>query len=112
MFRSSTSASDFGIGRLFDDRQFDKAPKYAPESEKQSDGIGVVNYMIEGADFVRNARREDAYKKAFESCGCQYEILQETANCTDPTYVSTVSGNSITTSGYSSEYRYILFICK
>lgn len=86
--------------------------QYAPESEKQSNGIGIVNYLNEGAEFVRNSRREDAYKKAFESCGGQYEILDETANYTNPMYVSNISGNSITTSGYSSQYRFIYFKCK
>ncbi len=85
---------------------------YAPESEKKADGIGVVNYLNEGADFVTNARREDAYKQAFDACSGPYEILAENASYTDPMYLSRISGNTVTTTGYSSEYRYIYFTCK
>lgn len=86
--------------------------QYAPQSEKQSDGIGVVSYLNEGAEFVTKSRREDAYKQAFNACQGEYDILKETASYTDPTYVSRVSGNSIQTTGFNSEYIYIYFKCK
>lgn len=67
--------------------------KYAPESEKKANGIGVVSYLNEGIQSIRNARREDAYKKAFEACGGKYEIWDEKSNYTDPMYVTSKSSN-------------------
>ena len=88
--------------------------KYAPESEKQADGIGVVSYLNEGIASIREARREDAYKKAFESCDGKYDIVAETSNYTDPMYItnqSSYSKSTYNTYSVQSEYRYIYFKC-
>lgn len=88
--------------------------KYAPESEKRANGIGVVNYLNEGILSIRNARREDAYKKAFEACDGKYEILDERSNYTDPMYItsqSSYSSDTYNTYSVQSEYRYIYFRC-
>lgn len=88
--------------------------KYAPESEKRANGIGVVNYLNEGISSIRKARREDAYKKAFQACGGKYEILDERSNYTDPMYVtsqSSYSSDTYNTYSVQSEYRYIYFKC-
>jgi hypothetical protein len=48
--------------------------RYAPVNEEVD---GEVSYLNEGAKAVRNARREDAYKKMYEHCGGPYEIVRE-----------------------------------
>jgi len=88
--------------------------KYAPESERRSNGIGVVNYLNEGISSIREARRDNAYKKAFEACGGEYQILDERSSYTDPMYItnqSTYSDTTYNTYSMQSEYRYIYFKC-
>jgi hypothetical protein len=48
--------------------------RYAPVNEEAE---GEVSYLNAGAKAVRNARREDAYKKMYEHCGGSYEIVRE-----------------------------------
>jgi hypothetical protein len=38
---------------------------------------GVIKYSNEGAAFVRQKRREDAYKRMSEACGGKYRIDSE-----------------------------------
>ncbi len=50
---------------------------YAPVNEQHS---GNITYCNAGAQSLRNARREDAYKKIFEACNATsgvYEIVRE-----------------------------------
>lgn len=48
--------------------------RYAPVGD---DVDGEVSYLNAGAKSVRNARREDAYKKMYEHCGGPYKIVRE-----------------------------------
>lgn len=48
--------------------------RYAPVNDQVD---GEVSYLNAGAKMVRNARREDAYKKMYEHCGGPYEIVRE-----------------------------------
>ena len=48
---------------------------YAPLNE--SGVSGEISYCNAGAKSVRDARREDAYKKMHASCGGAYEIVRE-----------------------------------
>lgn len=48
---------------------------YAPLNEAQS--TGEISYCNAGAKVVRDARREDAYRKMYESCSGKYEIVRE-----------------------------------
>jgi hypothetical protein len=48
--------------------------RYAPVNEQVD---GEVSYLNAGAKTVRNARREDAYKKMHDHCGGAYEIVRE-----------------------------------
>jgi hypothetical protein len=48
---------------------------YAPVNEKDSHGI--VSYLNDGAETVRKKRREDAYRKMYESCAGPYRIVTE-----------------------------------
>lgn len=48
--------------------------RYAPVNDRVD---GEVSYLNAGAKIVRNARREDAYKKMHEHCGGSYEIVRE-----------------------------------
>ena len=48
---------------------------YAPTNEAGTSG--EISYCNAGAKLVRDARREDAYKKMYTSCGGAYEIIRE-----------------------------------
>lgn len=66
---------------------------YAPQNESRS---GLVRYLNAGAEFVVKRRREDAYKRMFESCAGPYRITAE-GDVTDGRVVtSTASGSSTT----------------
>ena len=89
--------------------------KYAPDSEKKSNGVGVVSYMNEGHSSIRGARREDAYKKMYEACDGKYDIYDETSAYTNPMYITQKSPtlkNTFNTYSAQSEYRYFYFSCK
>jgi hypothetical protein len=89
--------------------------KYAPDSEKKSNGVGVVSYMNEGIISIRETRREDAYKKMYGACNGKYEIFDERSDYTDPMYVTQKSPNlknTYNTYSLQSEYRYFYFVCK
>lgn len=89
-----------------------KTSKYAPQNEKKADNnIGVMRYLNEGASFVREARREDAYKKMFNMCDSKYEILAETSSETSPMILTTETNIGFMSQAVSSSYRYIHFKC-
>ncbi len=89
-----------------------KTSKYAPQNEKQNDdNIGIMRYLNEGASFVKEARREDAYKKMFNMCDGKYEILVENSSETSPTILTTETYNGFVSQAVSSSYRYIHFKC-
>jgi hypothetical protein len=48
--------------------------RYAPVNDEID---GEVSYLNAGAKVVRDARREDAYKKMHEHCGGSYKIVRE-----------------------------------
>ena len=87
--------------------------KYAPESERTSNGIGIVRYLNEGHSSVIESRKEDAFKKAYEACNGKYEIVKKLDSETAPTYFSQFNNatNMVTTWGVSSSYKYIAFRC-
>jgi hypothetical protein len=49
-----------------------EASPFAPVNEDTRPG--VVKYLNNGADFVIQQRREDAYKQMYEACGGKYRI--------------------------------------
>jgi hypothetical protein len=49
--------------------------QYAPVNEQRSDG--EISYLNAGAKRVREARRENAYKKMHDHCGGDYAIVKE-----------------------------------
>jgi len=78
---------------------------YAPVNERARGG--VVKYLNDGADFVRNQRRDDAYKQMHDACNGPYKIDAEGS--------SAEGGGVINTGGTSfwtqSNYWYIKFSC-
>lgn len=38
---------------------------------------GIVRYLNQGAEFVRKARRDDAYRRMHEHCRGRYRIVSE-----------------------------------
>lgn len=82
------------------------ASSYAPSNESQRPGM--VKYLNQGADFVIKARREDAYKKMYESCGGRYKIVSEGPRAEGGAMVPV--GNTYMFS--QSNYWYISFQCE
>jgi hypothetical protein len=78
---------------------------YAPVNEGARSG--VVKYLNDGAAYVRDQRREDAYKQMYTACNGHYKILAESSN---------PEGGAAFTSGSTSywaqsNYWYIQFGC-
>lgn len=48
---------------------------YAPTNQASSSQ--AINYCNAGARFVRDSRREDAYRKMHATCRGKYEIIRE-----------------------------------
>lgn len=80
---------------------------YAPESERQSDGIGIVEVSLNGADMLIEDRRKKAYRKMYEVCAGKYKILDKEKWRSSPSY--TAIGNTLYSG--SSKYEYIYFQC-
>jgi len=79
--------------------------KYAPINEEVR--TGIIRYLNQGASFVRNSRREDAYKKMYNFCNGKYTILNEGIRSEGG--VITPIGNSATFSDI--QYVYIEYRC-
>ncbi len=77
---------------------------YAPVNERSRGG--VVKYLNEGADFVIEKRRNDAYKKMYAACNGKYRIDAEGQKAEGGVWAS---GNSVFSG--SSQYWYIQFSC-
>jgi len=72
--------------------------------------VGVVKYLNQGADFVINSRREDAYKMMYEDCDGKYDIVWERPREQDNSFVMVHNGNVNLYAG-TSEYWYIGYRC-
>jgi len=79
--------------------------KYAPQNE--GNRTGIVKYLNQGASFVRESRREDAYKQMHENCGGKYNIVNEGIRSEGGTIVPI--GNSAMYA--DSQYMYIEYKC-
>ena len=64
----------FGCTASSINTQTPEAGPYSPSNDKAD---GEVSYLNAGAKAVRDARRQDAYKKMYEHCGGEYEITKE-----------------------------------
>ncbi|WP_408096475.1 hypothetical protein ACJVC5_15655 [Peredibacter sp. HCB2-198] len=85
-----------------------KVPEHAPENYRP---VGMVKYLNEGLSYVREQRREDAFKEMSEACNGKYKVLEEGErpdNFTLSTYNPAVK--SIDT--YKSNYWYISYSCE
>lgn len=80
-------------------------PKYAPKGYAAK---GVVKYLNQGADFVIKNRRENAFKKMYDSCGGEYKILSEGSK-REGGMVTQGFGNSLLV--MDSDYWYISYQC-
>jgi len=79
--------------------------KYAPQNERNR--TGVVKYLNQGASFVRESRREDAYKQMHNNCNGKYNIVNEGVRSEGGTIIPI--GN--TAMYAASQYMYIEYIC-
>lgn len=80
--------------------------EFAP---KDYEPIGVVSYLNQGADFVINSRREDAYKKMYMVCRGSYKILSEGEKSDGGSSQFIPGTNSIF--HFESNYWYITYKC-
>lgn len=72
---------------------------------------GVVKYLDEGMDAVRNARKEDAEEKMKAFCDPQpYRIVEKTVKPKSEFFAS-VTGNSVHIAELSDDYMFIKFEC-
>ena len=78
---------------------------YAPVNEGAR--YGIIKYLNDGADFVRNKRREDAYKQMHQACNGRYRIDAEGSNPEGGAFIN--SGSSALF--VQSNYWYIQFSC-
>jgi len=53
------------------------SPETKPYAPTNNTADGDVRYLNAGAKKVRDARRDDAYKKMYAHCGGPYEIVRE-----------------------------------
>jgi hypothetical protein len=63
--------------------------------------VGLVKYSIDGANFMISRRRNDAYKKMYESCGGPYVIVSEGARDENAKVVSTITDSTSSTTTQS-----------
>jgi len=80
--------------------------QYAPINEKSRPGM--VKYLNEGAAFVRQARRDAAYKQMYDSCGGKYSIVSEGVRAEGGVAVPMDTGVIYA----DSQYVYISFVCE
>ena len=78
---------------------------YAPKNYTPK---GVVKYLNQGADFVIESRREDAFKEMYSGCGGNYKITGEGPR-EEGGVVSQISPGSAMF--FSSQYWYISYEC-
>ncbi|MCG7584591.1 hypothetical protein [Photobacterium sp. OFAV2-7] len=89
----------------------DHLSPYAPLNASDT-GIHSIAYLDEGADLVRDARREDAFKKMFDYCDGRYVLLDEQGQVVggnQTIHQETLDGYISTT--LSSRYRTFYFKC-
>lgn len=90
-----------------------KAPstdsQYAPVNESELGG--VVKYLNQGAKTVIRKRRESAYRKMWETCNEQYEIVKEGPKSDGGTIFGSTGANSFSLYYGKTEYWYIQFRC-
>jgi hypothetical protein len=80
-------------------------PQYAPSDYRPK---GIVKYLNQGWDMVKNKRREDAFKQAHEACAGEYFVTHEAPASSG--YWITQQQNAF--SAQSMEYMVIEFECK
>jgi hypothetical protein len=79
--------------------------RYAPINETSRSGM--VKYLNQGAKGIIEARREDAYRKMYNSCNGNYEIVKEGPN-SEGGIGTNVSGTLYLS---ESQYWYIEYRC-
>lgn len=68
---------------------------------------GLVKYLNDGAAFVREKRREDAYRQMHDACAGQYKIDAEDSSAEGGAIINTSTGSFFA----QSHYWYIQFSC-
>lgn len=77
----------------------------APSNEGRRPGS--IRYLNQGASFIINSRREDAYKQMSDACGGRYQIVSEGPQSGGTSIMPMGTGFYAAT----SEYWYITFQC-
>ena len=82
--------------------------KYGPQNTRGR--VGIVKYLNQGAGFVINSRRNDAYEMMYDDCGGKYDIIGEGPKYEDYAYVTKIGDTWLAGAG-TSEYWYIRYRC-
>jgi hypothetical protein len=81
--------------------------RYAPTNEASRGG--VIKYLNQGADFVIQNRREDAYKQMFNACNGKYKIDAEGPQSEGGMVLAMSPGSAMIG---DNQYWYIQFSCQ
>lgn len=79
--------------------------EYAPKNYKPK---GMVKYLNQGADFVIEQRKEDAFKQMSLNCNSNYQIVAEGPK-EENGIITQISPNSLME--VTSQYWYISYEC-
>jgi hypothetical protein len=78
--------------------------KYAPINANEQ--YGLISYVSDGADYIVEQRRKDAYKKMYEICHGRYKIVSVSNSIDGVGYISSANVNGIGNNiGNSSFYH-------
>jgi hypothetical protein len=85
----SASAALAGCGATLIQSAGSNGSPYAPLDDGRR--VGLVKYQIDDGDFFVRRRREDSYKKMYQSCGGPYFIVAEGPRAENGRVVTTVT---------------------
>lgn len=77
---------------------------YAPMNASNEQWL-TVSYLAEGASFVQESRKKEAYKKMYDHCGSKYELKEGVKSGGDSAFIGT--GSNIMTAFNSKNVTFI-----
>ncbi|MEL7579632.1 hypothetical protein AADY36_09690 [Pseudoalteromonas sp. D15MCD-2] len=78
--------------------------EYAPTNASSEEWF-TVSYLAEGASFVQESRRKDAYKKMYEHCDGKYELRDSVRSGGDSAFIG--SGENMSAFYNSKEVTFV-----
>lgn len=80
---------------------------YAPINASDEQWL-TVSYLAEGASFVQESRKKEAYKRMYDHCGGKYELKEGVKSGGDSAFIGTGSNM---TAFYNSKNVTFIFKC-